>query len=69
MSSYTTPVFAPVVVPIPTDNGSWKVHAKHCPECRLIYEEETKLQNQIFAIAFVLVVAGFIFLYFKTKDL
>ena len=69
MSYHTTPVIAPVVVPIPTDNGSWKVHAKHCPECRVIYEAETKLQNQIFAIGFCLVVAGFIFLYFKTKDL
>lgn len=69
MSYHSTPVIAPVVVPIPTDNGSWKVHAKHCPECRVIYEAETKLQNQIFAIVFCLVVAGFIFLYFKTKDL
>lgn len=69
MSYHTTPVIAPVVVPIPTDNGSWKVHAKHCPECRLIYEAETKLLNQFFASVLVLVVAFFIFLYFKTKDL
>lgn len=61
-SQYIPP---PVIVPVNNhDNGAWRAHAMHCPECREIYEREQEVGGYI-VIGLIVMIAAVIFCAFR----
>lgn len=50
---------APLIIPVNhanNDNGSWKAHVMHCPECKKIYDDESSAGH--IALVFLCVFIG-----------